>query len=461
MQNRYRRSLLMVTVLVGAAVGFATQALAQTFNEFPLPTAGSAPFGITTGPDGALWFTESGTNKIGRIATTGAITEFQLSPGLNASPVGITAGPDGALWFANSSGIGRITTAGAITQFASSMGSPQGITVGPDGALWYTKPNANNIIGRITTAGIVTEFMTPTAAAEPVGITAGSDGALWFTEYAANKIGRITIAGAITEFSIATANNSAPYAITSGPDGALWYTGARDNTIGRVTTTGAFQIFNIPSVAASVPGPQGITVGPDGAIWFTTNQYVGRITTDGVITAEYQVPTANNQLLGITTGPDGNLWFTEYAANKIGRLSVPALKVSPATNIAASGTQGGAFSPTSFSYQLSATSDSLNYLISGIPAWLNANFTSGTATTLPVTVTFSLTNLGNLAPGTYAATIAFTNTSLGYGSTTRTATLTVNPGTKDGCNNVGWQNYISFPGPFKNQGQCVTYFANQ
>ena len=178
-----------------------------------------------------------------------------------------------------------------------------------------------------------------------------------------------------------------------------------------------------------------------------------------MITAEYQVPTGNNQLLGITTGPDGALWFTELAANKIGRLSVPALKVSPATNIAASGIQGQAFSPTSFSYQLSATSDSLNYSISGIPAWLNANFTSGTATTLPVTVTFSLRNLSSLTPATYAATITFTNTSLGYGSTTRTATLTVNPGTKDGCG--GWQNYISFPGPFKNQGQCVSYFANQ
>jgi hypothetical protein len=161
------------------------------------------------------------------------------------------------------------------------------------------------------------------------------------------------------------------------------------------------------------------------------------------------------------THDDGALWFVEQLANKIGRLSLPALQVSPATNIAASGTQGQAFSPTSFSYQLSATSGSLNYSISGIPAWLIANFTSGTATTLPVTVTFSLTNLGGLTPNTYAATITFTNTSTGNGNTTRTATLTVNPGTKDGCNGGGWQNYISFPGPFKNQGQCVSYFANQ
>jgi hypothetical protein len=137
------------------------------------------------------------------------------------------------------------------------------------------------------------------------------------------------------------------------------------------------------------------------------------------------------------------------------------LQVSPTTNIAASGTQGEAFSPASFQYQLTSTIGSVNYQITGIPTWLNANITSGMATTTPVTVTFSLINLGSLNPGTYTSTIAFTNTSNGQGNTTRTATLTVNAGAKDGCKDGGWQNYISSPGPFKNQGQCASYFAKQ
>ncbi len=32
---------------------------------------------------------------------------------------------------------------------------------------------------------------------------------------------------------------------------------------------------------------------------------------------------------------------------------------------------------------------------------------------------------------------------------------------KDDCKNGGWENFISSPGPFKNQGQCVSYFAQQ
>jgi hypothetical protein len=108
------------------------------------------------------------------------------------------------------------------------------------------------------------------------------------------------------------------------------------------------------------------------------------------------------------------------------RLHQRALQVSPATNIATSGPQGGPFSPASFQYQLSATAGTVNYAISGIPSWLNANITSGPATTTPVTVTLSLINVGSLTPGAYTGTVTFANADTGIGNTTRTATLTVN-----------------------------------
>ena len=57
------------------------------------------PVGIAAGPDGALWFTNYGNNSIGRITTTGAVTNY-TGTGISL-PFGITAGPDGALWFTN------------------------------------------------------------------------------------------------------------------------------------------------------------------------------------------------------------------------------------------------------------------------------------------------------------------------------------------------------------------------
>jgi len=68
------------------------------------------PNQITAGPDGALWFTESGNNAIGRVSLTGKVS-FYSDPGM-AGPGGITVGSDKALWFTNGDSIGRITTAG-------------------------------------------------------------------------------------------------------------------------------------------------------------------------------------------------------------------------------------------------------------------------------------------------------------------------------------------------------------
>jgi len=66
-----------------------------TITEYPLPTGSNGPNGIAKGPDGNLWFTVWFTGQIGRITTSGVVTEFPLS---NTSAV-IAAGPDGNMWF--------------------------------------------------------------------------------------------------------------------------------------------------------------------------------------------------------------------------------------------------------------------------------------------------------------------------------------------------------------------------
>jgi virginiamycin B lyase len=89
-------------------------------SEFALPNPYAEPWGITTGPDGALWFTEASCvrqpgphcnvgNKIGRITTAGLITEFPV-PSDGSGPHSITTGPDGALWFTEYYGnrVGRL-----------------------------------------------------------------------------------------------------------------------------------------------------------------------------------------------------------------------------------------------------------------------------------------------------------------------------------------------------------------
>ena len=190
------------------------------------------------GQDAALWFTENGGNKIGRVTTAGVFSEYPV-PTSSGAPLGITAGPDGALWFTEENGnkVGRITTAGVFNEYnvPTSASQPGQIVAGPDGALWFTEL-AGNKIGKITTAGVISEFVVPTSGTTPFGIAAGPDGALWFTEFAGNKIGRITTAGTISEV-VVTTSGASPLGVAAGSDGALWFTESLSSKIGRAALT--------------------------------------------------------------------------------------------------------------------------------------------------------------------------------------------------------------------------------
>jgi hypothetical protein len=75
--------LIVVAVSILALTPLLNQLPAKSptvFQNIPnIPfTGGSNPEGITTGPDGALWFTERGGNQIGRITPSGQVREFPL-----------------------------------------------------------------------------------------------------------------------------------------------------------------------------------------------------------------------------------------------------------------------------------------------------------------------------------------------------------------------------------------------
>jgi virginiamycin B lyase len=267
--------------------------------EFPL-AASAGPTAITNGPDGALWFTES-ANKIGRITSTGVVTEFAI-PTASTNPSGIVTGPDGNLWFAENAAakIGRLTTTGIFAEFTLPAGSlPRFPTVGPDGNLWFTD---NGKIERVSTIGAITVFPVPLFGI--VSITAGTDGNLWFVCHEPNALGRITPAGVFTQFSV----SGTPADITLGTDGKLYF--SMDDKLMTTTTAGV-----VTQVAAGLPGIGPITAGPDGNIWFVLSSIdgVGRVTPAGVTTV---FPTPRNDIFpqDIATGPDGNLWFPEWGS---------------------------------------------------------------------------------------------------------------------------------------------------
>ena len=99
-----------------------SRCLLSSIVDFPTPTTNSAPFAITSGPAGNVWFAETHVGKIGVInPTTDAISEFSLPTGASSADLlGITSGPDRNVWFTDggNDAVGAInTTSHAITEY--------------------------------------------------------------------------------------------------------------------------------------------------------------------------------------------------------------------------------------------------------------------------------------------------------------------------------------------------------
>jgi streptogramin lyase len=169
-----------------------------------IPNGPSNPQDIVFGPDGNFWFTEYDAGAIGRVTPQGVVKRFPIphpDPGLAGPriavtvphPLNITVGPDGNLWFTDEglNKIGRITTSGDIVEFPipTADSAPAGITAG-NGKLYFVEANPGRV-ACITTDGDVTELGTPDPEAFPQYITLGPDGAIWFTETTKfNRFGR-------------------------------------------------------------------------------------------------------------------------------------------------------------------------------------------------------------------------------------------------------------------------------
>ncbi|MSQ94280.1 MAG: hypothetical protein EXR98_06955 [Gemmataceae bacterium] len=317
--------------------------LSAVIAEFPVSAASSSPFGITTGPDGNIWFTESQANQIGMSnPLTHAIAGYPI-PTASSAPSAIAVGPDGNLWFTEATGnqIGTINpTTHIIHEFPVPTANSQltGITAGPDGNLWFTETAANQVGMINPTTHDVAEGLVPTANSSPTLITAGPDGNLWFTENNTSKIATINpITHVITEYPTPSAN-SQPYGITIGPDGNIWFTETHTNRIVRVNpTTHAIIEFPIP---ARTSAPFWITAGADGNLWFVENNanQIGSINPMTGVVTETAIPTASSFPTGITAGPGGVLWFAETNANQIGQVvAAPVVTTAPTSQSVHSG----------------------------------------------------------------------------------------------------------------------------
>jgi hypothetical protein len=388
---------------------------------------------------GAAWvFTRSGgswSQQGSKLVGTGAAGASEQGTAVALSADGNTAvvgGPGdnrytGAAWvFTRSGGVwtqqgSKLVGTGAVSVNSSNVSQGISVSLSGDGNIAIIGGNGDN--SNIGAAWVFTR-----------------SGSVW-TQQGSKLVGAGAILNSVQGQSVALSADGST-AVVGGPadnanTGAAWVfaepslqvTPASDiaatGNPGGPFAPSSFQ-YQLSATAGSID--YSISGLPD---WLTASSISGTASTGTTVT--FTVNANANSLAVGTYGPV-TITFTnsdtgQGTQTRTATLTVnpPALQVTLATGITASGTHGGPFSPSSFTYTLTATFGSVKYSIT-TPSWLTASPTLGTVTTSAKTITLTVNSSArSLLPGTYVNSVNFNNTTNNQGNTTRLATLIVNP----------------------------------
>jgi virginiamycin B lyase len=263
--------------LPAAAPGNDVKDLKVTIMEWAVPTKGAHPHDPAVGPDGALWFTEQMTNKIGRLdPKSGAFKEYALKVE-DSGPHGLVADREGNIWFTgNFKGyIGKLDPrTGTVTEYK--IPDPKGedphtAVFDAHGILWFTFQVAN-MVGRLDPrTGKIDLKKVPTADSHPYGIAINSKGVPIFCEFATNKMAQIDPQTMeIMEYKLPEGVRPRRMAIDSMD--RIYFTDFEKGHLGRLDPnfcdkTCATKLWDSPGGAKSAP--YGIAITPDGMVWYS------------------------------------------------------------------------------------------------------------------------------------------------------------------------------------------------
>jgi len=338
---------LVLACMLG--VGSANAANVQLFTV-PTPDAGLS--NIVAGPDGALWFNEQNGFAVGRITTTGAISEFPV-PRASYSADGdgpttiVSSG--GNLWtLANvGSTIDAVSTAGTVTQEYANL-DQSATNLAPDsaGGVWATSlagagggPVSGGLFRVDPPTGTVRNYRDPRFGGQfqPVPIVAGPNGTAWFADGGAN-IREINNTGKVTGIQIHGSGSMLVTSMAFDRKGDLWFTeyvpggGFVSSTEGAI---GEIPAGSTTATLTPLPGnetPGSMILGSDGGIWFTWSKGIGRVATQTGAVQLVKLGSAYHPS-SIAFGSNHNLWFVDAQAGDIGQVRVAQLGIGARTPV--------------------------------------------------------------------------------------------------------------------------------
>ncbi len=304
----------------------AVSELNVTIREWDVPTPNARPHDPALAPDGALWFTEQGANKLGRLdPATGKITEFPLKTS-HSGPHGLVADREGDIWYTGNYAalIGKLDPrAGKVSEYPMpdpAAHDPHTPVFDAQGILWFTVQQGN-MVGRLDSAtGKIELRMVPTPNAVPYGMAVNSKGVPVFCEFGTNKLGQINPKTMeITEFILP--EGARPRRLAIAADDRVYYSDFERGYLG-LFDPATRRVKEWPSPGGPNSEPYGIAITRDGMVWYSEAgvkpNTIVRFDPNTQRFAGAPIPSGGGVVRNMVATPDGRLYIACSGVNKIG-----------------------------------------------------------------------------------------------------------------------------------------------
>lgn len=295
---------------------FSDKALKIVYVEYELPGANRMPWSAHPDKAGHFWIPYYGrTNKIARLdPTTGAIEEFS-APNIGTAAIhSAVPAEDGSVWFTEqgSNKIGRWDPdTQMITEFKDTI-RKHTIRIDPEGRIWST----GGLSRFDPKTGVFTHIPeVPTC----YGIALDNEGNAWFTELLTNgRIGKVDAKTLkVTKYTLPTANGR-PRRIQVDDSGVVW---AGEFDAGKIARfdprTETFREYQLPG---PMPTPYALGIDKDHKVWYSSEwmDVIGRLDPETGEVTEYPIPHAENSMRDFFLDAQGRMWFGSPANDRVG-----------------------------------------------------------------------------------------------------------------------------------------------
>jgi virginiamycin B lyase len=324
---------VILFMLAAALAGFGTaETLNLQIHEYEVPTPKSRPHDPAVAPDGSLWYTGQGANKLGRLdPKTGEFKEYPLKTA-NSGPHGLVADKEGNIWFTAISGgyVGKLNPrTGEITEYRPDSGTnidPHTPVFDHDGILWFTNEETN-YIGRLdpkTRKMRLTKV--PTSHAVPYGIVILQNNAPFFCEFGTNKLASIDPATMKIHEYVLPASDARPRRIALAPDGTVFYTDYARGYLGHFDPAAGKLLKEWLSPSGSGSEPYGIAVTKDGEVWYSESgvkpNTLVKFDPKSESFGTEAIPSGGGVVRNMVATSDGRLYLACSGVNKVAVVDV-------------------------------------------------------------------------------------------------------------------------------------------